>query len=184
MIYDFDVVWCPGNFSSYLENYADFIIDPFGNHPFKTRVEVSHCTWKKGYSVQKFDGKYWRFEKYVVANGTDTPILEPEELVTDSEESAGEAVIGQRKVGRRIEEYCVYFRDVKTKGTYKCDSSVMFLRVSDRKYSLKSLNDVLYNYFRNSKDNWKAVVFKYNATSLTYIRLFLHDKKFEKVSRL
>ncbi len=181
-LYDIDVIFYPDHFQGYLERYTEFIIDPFGDHQFNTRVEIIGGSWKRGYGVEKFNGQYWLYDQEIATTGSGTLIIDPEPLPQSCE---GEALVGQKQARYLIEEYQILLRDVRAGQIYVCDDYLIFFRLSDRHHCLKKLNADNYRAMLNFKGTWKASLLTVSefGNRLLGCRIFVPDQLFEEIKK-
>ncbi len=184
-IYNPDVLFYPSHIDRYIERYAEFIIDPFGDSFFNTNIEIIGGSWQRSLRIEEFDGKYWILREDVVKNGSGTDILDPE-VPPGLADDTGEAVTGQRRVRSKTEIYELHIRDLRSGKEYIVDDYIGFYRYSDREHCSKPLNETSYRAALSLRGAWKAelLIFKENCGNhLLVFRLFVADKLFEQVNR-
>lgn len=180
--YNFDVIRYPAHFQSYLEQYAEFFLDPFDSSGYQekqARLMVEGGSWKKVFVIEEFDGANWNFKSNVTLSGIDTDIGSPKPLNAIEDAGSGEAVVGQQRQKCVSEKFTLVFKETKSGKNYEVNDFVIFLRLSDREHSLKHLNEKFFCYFMNAKDSWKAYVRGAGANS--YVDLFVEDSVFNEV---
>jgi len=183
-VYNPDVLFYPSKIDTYIERYADFIVDPFDDNFFNTNIEIIGGSWKRSLCVEEFDGKYWIFKEDFVRNGSGTNILDPE-LPPGIPDDTGEAMIGQRRVRSKTEVHALHIRDLRSGKEYIVDDYVGFYRYSDRKHCSKPLNEDNYRATLSLKGAWKAELLTFKEFSdnrLIVFRIFVADKLFEQVN--
>lgn len=173
LLYDIDVIIYPGHFSSYLERFADFILDPFDNHFFKTKVELAGGSWKRGYRIEEFDGKYWVFKKDVLNTGSGSVFIDPPALVASFPET-GEAITGQVRCRCNIEEYELLFRDLNSGKIYREKDFVGFQSSSDLDYLIKPINSRSYQFMVKLQGSWKAYILASRIEDSTISSIWIH----------
>ncbi len=184
-IYNPDVFLYPSHIDTYIERYFEFIIDPFGDNFFHTKIEIIGGNWQRSLRIEEFEDKYWIFKDDIVSNGSGTNIIDPE-LPPDLSIDTGEAVTGQRRVRCKTETYEIQIRDLGSGQEYTVNDYVGFYRHSDREYCSKPLNEQNYRAMLALKGIWKADLLtfsEYYGNHLTVFRLFVSDELFEKISR-
>ncbi len=181
-LYDIDVLIYPSHFESYLESYVEFLIDPFGENCFKTRIEIAGGSWKSGYRIEEFDGDYWQFKKDVFNTGSGSVIIDPEPL-KETTSATGEAAKGQLRTRCTIEEYELLIRDLHSGKIYSLNDFLGFKRISDRDYMLKHLTRRTYQLLVNLEGSWKAYLFVFErfGNRVSSLWIYLPDKMYEEV---
>lgn len=183
-IYNPDVILYPSHIDTYIERYFEFIIDPFGDNFFRTKVEIAGGSWQRSLRLEEFDGKYWIFKEDLVKNGSGTNILDPE-LPPDLSDDTGEAVTGQRRVRCKTEIYELLIRDLRSGQEHIVNDYIGFYRYSDREYCSKPLNEQNYRAMLALSGSWKAdllVIREYSGNLLTVFRIFVADELFEQIT--
>ncbi len=184
-VYNPDVFLYPSHIDTYIERYAEFIIDPFGDNFFNTNVEIAGGSWQRSLRLEEFDGKYWIFKEDFIKTGSGTNILDPE-LPPGLSDDTGEAVAGQRRIRCKSETYELLIRDLRSDQEYIVNDYLGFYRYSDREYCSKPLNEQNYHAMLALSGPWKAdlLIFReYSGNRLIVFRLFVTDELFEKITR-
>ena len=183
-IYNPDVFLYPSHIDMYIERYAEFIIDPFGDNFFHTKVEITGGSWQRSLRLEEFDGKYWIFKEDIARDGSGTNILEPE-LPPGLSDDTGEAMPGQRRLRCKTEIYEIQLRDLHSGQEYVVNDYLGFYRYSDRQYCSKPLNEKNYRAMLSLKGTWKADLLalrEHYGNRLVVFRLFVPDELFEQIT--
>lgn len=184
-VYNTDVFLYPSHIDTYIERYFEFIIDPFGDNFFHTKIEIIGGNWQRSLRLEEFDGKYWIFKEDLTKNGSGTNILDPD-LPPGLADDTGEAAAGQRRVRSKTEVYEIQIRDLRSGQEYAVNDYVGFYRYSDREYCSKPVNEKNYQAILSLKGPWKADLLAFReqpGNSLIVFRLFVSDELFEQISR-
>ncbi len=180
-----DVFRYPSHLESYIEEYAEFILDPFGDNFFLTQVEITGGRWKRSFRIEEFDGKYWLFKEDIEKSGEGLNIVDPE-LPAGLASDTGEAVVGQRSIRNRTESNELIIKDLGSGKEYIISDYIGFFRISDRENTLKPINEANYRTILTLKGSWKAELLaaeKLFGNHLISFRLFVPDELFEQVNR-
>ncbi len=180
-----DVLRYPSHLENYIEEYAEFILDPFGDNFFQTQIEIAGGRWKRSFRIEEFDGKYWLFKEDLEKTGENQDIAEPE-LPAGLASDTGEALVGQRCIRSRSEINELVIKDLSSGKEYVVNDYVGFFRISDREHRLKPLNQENYLTLLTLKGKWKAQLLAAEelfGNRLISFRLFVPDELFEQINR-
>jgi hypothetical protein len=144
-VYDSDIIFHPRQI--FVERYVEFLIEPWGNHPRKTELEVVGASWKLYKTIQEYDGNKWKSIK--------TEVLEGEGQIDVAKLSSfkpveGEAAPGQKRSKFWNNKLRIHFKEPSSGKVYKVDM-LCFREVKSWDFSVETVGPEILNYMLSKK---------------------------------
>jgi hypothetical protein len=171
-IYNFDVVWYPSHFQSYLEKYAEFILYPFDQHFTVSTVKLVGGQWEVGHKIETYNGEKWIYTGVESLKGTKETILQadPPPYFTPP------PIKGTKRAIAPYSSFEVCYKNLNTEKIYITSHLTLFRR-SDREYKSVTVNEKTYPLLLRLQEPMRAYTLEFDSGGVS-LDIFVSDEIF------